>query len=99
LFNFIIKYRSGSSNGKPDSLSRRPDYVSSISSDDVPFTVLRLENFCAVSTSISSFSYEILSSYKSDEFNFSICNYLNNPKPPITHSQQIKDIIIIIWFA
>ena len=25
--NFIIKYRQGNKNGKPDSLSRRPDYI------------------------------------------------------------------------
>ena len=89
-FNFIIKYRSGSSNGKPDSLSRRPDYASTNSSDDVPFTVLRPENFCAVATSISSFSDEILSSYKSDEFYINVCNYLDNPKSSIPHPQIDK---------
>jgi len=26
-FNFKILYRSGNSNGKPDALSRRPDYA------------------------------------------------------------------------
>jgi len=56
----------------------------------VPFTVLRPENFCAVATSISSFSDEILSSYKYDEFYCNICNYLDNPKSPIPHPQIDK---------
>jgi len=44
-FNFKILYRSGASNGKPDALSRRPDYMIS----DVPFSILRPENFCTLS--------------------------------------------------
>jgi len=39
---------------------------------------------------ISSFSDEVLSSYKSIEFYFNICNYLDNPKPPISHPQVDK---------
>ena len=55
-FNFKIVYRAGSNNGKPDALSRRPDYASNNDdpSSDVPFTVLRPENFCAVATIVSS---------------------------------------------
>jgi len=33
---------------------------------------------------------KILSSYKSDEFYFNICNYLDNPKHPIPHPQIDK---------
>jgi len=46
-FNFKIVYRSGSSNGKADSLSRRSDYASSCDDNDLdtPFSVLRPENF------------------------------------------------------
>ena len=53
-FNFKILYRSGSSNDKPDALSRCPDYVNSANDSDIPFTVLRPENFCALVCSISS---------------------------------------------
>jgi len=35
---------------------------------------------------------KILSSYKSDEFYFNICNYLDNPKHPIPHPQIDKFI-------
>jgi len=62
-FNFKIVYRAGSANGKPDALSRRPDYASendNLSSCDVPFTVLRPENFCAITSFVSSLNDQIL---------------------------------------
>jgi len=70
-FNFKIVYRSGASNGKPDALSRRPDYAHNIdksSIDDIPFSVLRPENFCAITSIIDSLNDQILNGYKDDEF-------------------------------
>ena len=89
-FSFKILYSSGSSNGKPDALSRRPDYVNSANDSDVPFTVFRPENFCALVHSISSLNNEILSGYKSDSFYYDVCTYLDNKKRPIPHSQINK---------
>ena len=66
-FNFKIVYRAGSANGKPDALSRRPDYASendNPSSCDVPFTVLCPENFCAITSFVSSFNDQILNECK-----------------------------------
>jgi len=67
-FNFKIVYRSGSSNGKPDALSRRPDYIpSSInSSSDIPFSVLRPENFTVSISPKSDLSNKILNECKDD---------------------------------
>ena len=79
-FNFKIVYRSGSNNGKPDALSRRPDYASNNDdpSSDIPFTVLRPENFCAVATLVSSLNDQILQEYKNDEFYYDTYNQLNS---------------------
>ncbi len=90
-FNFVIVYRSGSSNGKPDALSRRADYAANYnSSSEIPFNVLRPENFCALVTSISSLNESFLSEYKTDEFYNKICDYLDNKKLPIPHPQIDK---------
>jgi len=90
-FNFKILYRSGSSNGKPDALSRRPDYVDSPSDLNFqPSSVLRPENFCAISTSISSLNEYILAEYKNDSFYSDICNYLENKSLPVPHPQIHK---------
>jgi len=87
-FNFKILYRSGSSNGKPDALSRRPDYDSSSDSDnDRSFSVLKPENFCAVIFSVSSLNDQILSEYKNNNFYTDICNYLEDNSLPIPHPQ------------
>jgi len=79
-FNFKIVYRSGSNNGKPDALSRRPDYASNNDdpSADIPFTVLRPENFCAVTSIVSSLNDQILQEYKDDEFYSDTYNQLNS---------------------
>jgi len=90
-FNFKILYRSGSSNGKPDALSRRPDYSDSPDdSNDIPFTVLRPENFCALACSVSSLNDEILSGYKDDPFYNDVCIYLESKKQPPPHNQIDK---------
>jgi len=67
--NFKIVYRAGSNNGKSDALSRISDYASNLDdpSSDVPFTVLRPENSCAVATLVSSINDQILQEYKDDE--------------------------------
>jgi len=80
-FNFKIVYRAGSANGKPDALSRRPDYASendNLSSCEVPFTVLRPENFCAITSFVSSLNDQILNECKNDEFYSDIYNELNS---------------------
>jgi len=80
-FNFKIVYRAGSANGKPDALSRRPDYASendNLSSCDVPFTVLRPENFCAITSFVSSLNDQILNECKNDEFYSDIYNELSS---------------------
>ncbi len=94
-FNFKIVYRSGSNNGKPDALSRRPDYAlnnDDSSSSDVPFTVLRPENFCAVTTLVSSINDQILQEYKNDEFYTDTYNMLNSGNLDIP--SKFKDFTI-----
>ena len=78
-FNFKITYRAGSANGKPDALSRRPDYASNEEelSSDIPFNVLKPENFCAT-TSIASLNDQILHEYKNDKYYNEICKKLNS---------------------
>jgi len=73
-FNFKITYRAGSANGKPDALSRRPDYSSNKEelSSDIPFNVLKPENFCAT-TSIASLNDQIFHEYKKDKYYNEIC--------------------------
>jgi len=90
-FNFKILYRSGSSNGKPDALSRRPDYIPcSNTSDNSQFSVLRPENFCTLICSNTSLYNDILSDYKNDSFYSDICNYLESKKPPVPHQHIDK---------
>ena len=86
-FNFKIVYRSGSSNGKPDALSRRPDYIPSSddSSSETPFFVLRPENFVVTVLTNSDLSNKILNECKDDIFYHNICEYLENKKLPIPH--------------
>eukprot|EP00833_Pecoramyces_ruminatium_P014139 jgi/Orpsp1_1/1188171/evm.model.d7180000062949.1 len=69
-FNFKIEYRSGSSNGKPDALSRRPDFAinDESSTSDIPFSVLRPENFTAIASIVSSLNDRILQECKDDDF-------------------------------
>jgi len=68
-FNFKITYRAGSANGKADALSRRPDYASNEEelASDIPFTVLRPENFCTMIAFVS-LNDQILNEYKNDKF-------------------------------
>ncbi len=89
-FNFVIKYRTGSSNGKADSFSRRIDYIppDSSSSKDVPLSVLRPENFCALASVTSSLNDKILSSYKKDKFYNEFCTFLSNKSLPAPHPQH-----------
>jgi len=77
-FNFKITNRAGSANGKPDALSRRPDYAINEEelSSDIPFNVLKPENFCAA-TSIASLNDQILHEYKKDKYYNEICKKLN----------------------
>jgi len=85
-FNFKIVYRSGSVNGKPDALSRRPDYASSdLNLNVVPFSVLRPDNFTAFPTSAVSFIDKLLNNCKNDPFYHDICNYLENNHLPVPH--------------
>jgi len=94
-FNFKIVYRSGSNNGKPDALSGRPDYAS-INDDpsaDIPFTVLRPENFCAVTRFVSSLNDQILQEYKNDEFYSDTYNQLNSENKDFL-SSKLKDFSI-----
>ena len=86
-FNFKIIYRSGSSNGKPDSLSRRPDYIPSSDdfSSETPFFVLRPENFVVTVLTISDLSNKILNECKDDIFYHNIREYLENKNLPIPH--------------
>ena len=86
-FNFKILYRSGTSNGKPDILSRRPDYADTFTCDDSSFSVFKPENFCAIASSISSLNDFILSEYKNDSFYSEICDYLDNKSSTIPHPQ------------
>jgi len=79
-FNFKIEYRSGSSNGNLDALSRRPDYAlnEEFTTSDIPFSVLRTENFTANASFISSLNERILYECKYDEFYHNITNYLGS---------------------
>jgi len=78
-FNFKITYRAESANGKPDALSRRPDYASNEDelSSNIPFNVLKPDNFCA-STSVTSLNDQILHEYKKDEYYKEICKKINS---------------------
>jgi len=91
-FNFKIVYRSGSSNGKPDALSRRPDYLPSpdYPGADVPFSVLRPENFVVSISPNSDLSNKILNECKDDIFYHNICDYLDNKNLPIPHPKIDK---------
>jgi len=42
-YNFIIKYRQGNKNGKPDCLSRRPDYIKN-NTEEKPENILDIKN-------------------------------------------------------
>jgi len=79
-FNFKIVYRADSNNRKPDALFRRFDNASNNDDpySDVPFTVLRPENFSAVATLVSSINDQILQEYKNDEFYSDTYNQLNS---------------------
>jgi len=78
-FNFKITYRAGSANGKPDVLSRKHENASNKKelSSDIPFNVLKHENFCAA-TSIASLNDQILYEYKKDKCYNEICKKLNS---------------------
>jgi len=91
-FNFKIVYRPGSNNSKPDALSRRPDYEKSSKSseNDVPFSVLRPENFTAFPSVIPSLQDQIISECKDDTFYHQICEYLENNNLPIPHPKIDK---------
>jgi hypothetical protein len=81
----------GSINGKPDALSRRPDYDASEQNfNEIPFSVLRPENFAAFPTSAVPFTEEILSECKNDSFYHNVCDYLGNNKLPIPHPKIDK---------
>jgi len=99
-FNFIIVYRSGSANGKPDALSRRPDYQKSLDdSKDIPTSVLRPENFCAMVIENNPLLDKIITNCKDDKFYFDVCKYLETQIPPVPHSQienfKIQDGVLL----
>ena len=77
-----IAYHAGSANIKPDALSRRLEYISSEEelSSDIPFNVLRPENFCATSTLVTSLTDQILNEVKEDQFYHDICPQLSSDK-------------------
>ena len=80
-FNFKIVFRAGSANGKPDAFSRRPDFASNIddsNSSDVPFSILRSENFCAITSLISSLNDQILHECKGNKIYQDICLQLSS---------------------
>jgi len=60
-FNFKITYSAGYTNDKPKALSRRPDFATNEEklSSDIPFNILKPENFCAIS-SLASLNEQIL---------------------------------------
>eukprot|EP00833_Pecoramyces_ruminatium_P006384 jgi/Orpsp1_1/1180416/evm.model.c7180000073352.1 len=99
-FNFVIVYRSGSANGKPDALSRRPDYLENFNdSKDTPTSVFRPENFCAIVVENNFLLDKIISVCKDDKFYFDVCKYLETQIPPIPHSQienfKIQDGVLL----
>ena len=51
-YNFIIKYRQGNKNGKPDSLSRRPDYIKN-NTEEKPENILDIKNVKEIPYSVS----------------------------------------------
>jgi len=67
-YNFIIKYRQGNKNGKPDSLSRRPDYIKN-NTEEKPENILDIKNVkeipCFVSI-VSDLLERIIDATKSD---------------------------------
>jgi len=77
-FNFVIDYRPGAANGKPDCISRRPDYQPSKESTDIDFKVLKPENFCAIVSTITNLNDSILSEYKNDPFYMEVCDHLSD---------------------
>ena len=98
-FNFKILYRSGASNGKPDALSRRPDYLDSPVDDEATsFSILKPENFCAIASSVSFLNDFIIFEYKNDTFYSDICNYLENKSLPIPHP-QISNFRLVTVFS
>ena len=100
-FNFKITYRAGSANGKPDALSRRPDYASNNddpSSSDIPFTVFRPENFFAFTSFASSLNDQILDEYKEDDYYRDICFQLDSGIPsnsPKTDNFSISNSFLL----
>ena len=95
-FNFKIVYHAGSANGKPDVLSRRPDYASendNPSSYDVSFTVLRPENFCAITSFVSSLNDQILNECKNDEFYSDIYNELSSDD---SNNSRLKKTFLLV---
>ena len=71
---------------KPDSLSRRSDYsLLDEPSNDIPFSILRPENFCALSSISPSINDKILSCYKTDKFYIEFCSFFENNLLPSPH--------------
>jgi len=78
-FDFQIEYCPGSCGGKPDALSRRPDYDNHEPAK--PYQVLKPENFCLTSRiSIeSNLQDEIKKCYSKDPFFNNVKIYFEKP--------------------
>eukprot|EP00833_Pecoramyces_ruminatium_P002480 jgi/Orpsp1_1/1176512/evm.model.c7180000057878.1 len=96
-YDFQLIYRQGRKNGKPDSLSRRPDYIKS-NEEIIQENVLDSKNVpdipCFVGI-ISDFIDKIINYTKNDEFAKRIIKYLNsenneNIKPPYKNINKFK---------
>jgi len=103
-YNFQLIYRQGRKNGKPDSLSRRPDYMET-NEEIIPENILDVKNIPSIPCFIgimSDFISKIIEHTKNDEFAKRIIEYItsdtnNNGNPPYKNINKFKienDIIL-----
>ena len=95
-YDFIIKYVSGTLNGKPDALSRRSDYHPKEGDNTIEGQILIKPDqltIAATSTELTNHDLksEIINSYNDDPFTKDLIKYFKNPK--LKKSNEIKQSI------